>query len=208
MLILRSLAVAATVGLAVVACNSDDPTMNGTGTVVVKLTDAPFPFDSVEKVEVFVVRVDAKQVDVSEAEADEGTDDASEDKGGWQTIAEPNKVIDLLTLRDGKTTNLGQDALPEGTWRAFRLIIDPAQSKITLKDGSNPSIVWPSAARSGLKVQMPAPVELEEGESVEVTIDFDVGESFVLRGNSIKNNGLLFKPVIKAKVVTPAPSAP
>ena len=87
-------------------------------------------------------------------------------------------------------------------------LIDPAQSKVTLKDGSNPSIVWPSASRSGLKVQMPEPVELEDGESAEVTIDFDVGESFVLRGNSIKNNGLLFKPVIKAKVVTPAPAAP
>ncbi|MCR4341206.1 MAG: carboxypeptidase-like regulatory domain-containing protein, partial [Gemmatimonadaceae bacterium] len=29
-------------------------------------------------------------------------------------------------------------------------------------------------------------------------LDFDVGSSFVLRGNSIKNNGLLFKPVIRA----------
>jgi protocatechuate 3,4-dioxygenase beta subunit len=30
-----------------------------------------------------------------------------------------------------------------------------------------------------------------------MVIDFDLGKSFVLRGNSINNNGLLFKPVVR-----------
>jgi hypothetical protein len=29
-------------------------------------------------------------------------------------------------------------------------------------------------------------------------VDFDVANSFVLRGNTILQNGLLFKPVVKA----------
>lgn len=31
-----------------------------------------------------------------------------------------------------------------------------------------------------------------------MVLDFDVGKSFVLRGNTIAQNGLLFKPVIRA----------
>src|SRR6185437_6254617 len=32
----------------------------------------------------------------------------------------------------------------------------------------------------------------------QMVIDFDLGHSFVLRGNSIAKNGLIFKPVIRA----------
>lgn len=213
MMIPRSLAsLPLALGAAVLlgACGSDvSPTQDGTGTIVVKLTDAPFPFELVEKVEVHVVRVDAKREDVSEAQADADTDDDDKNRGGWVTIAEPDAVIDLLTLRDGVTTNLGQQTIQAGTWRAFRLIIDPALSKVTLKDGTNPDVQWPSAGRSGLKVQLDKSVTIDDGESAEVVIDFDVGESFVMRGNSIQNNGLLFKPVIRATVVdAPAPAAP
>lgn len=34
--------------------------------------------------------------------------------------------------------------------------------------------------------------------TTDLLIDFDVGRSFVMRGNSISRNGLLFKPVIHA----------
>jgi hypothetical protein len=33
-----------------------------------------------------------------------------------------------------------------------------------------------------------------------MVLDFDVGNSFVMRGNSLAQNGLLFKPVVKATV--------
>ena len=33
--------------------------------------------------------------------------------------------------------------------------------------------------------------------TTKVLIDFDVAQSFVLRGNSLAQNGLLFKPVIR-----------
>ena len=38
--------------------------------------------------------------------------------------------------------------------------------------------------------------------TTSMLIDFDVGKSFVMRGNSISQNGLLFKPVIHATTVT------
>jgi len=33
-----------------------------------------------------------------------------------------------------------------------------------------------------------------------MVVDFDVANSFVMRGNSLAQNGLLFKPVIRATV--------
>jgi hypothetical protein len=205
----RALAVtAATAGL--IACSGGDGAATGvaagkTGTLLVQLTDAPFPFDSVKSVDVFLVRVDAKMTATDSAEAAKGADDDGRDKGGWTTIAEPKAKVDLLTLRDGKTANLGQKALPAGTYKGFRLVIDPAQSSVTLKNGtvltatSDPGIKFPSADHSGIKVNLDRDVRIGGDSTSAILIDFDVAESFVMRGPAMKN-GLTFKPVLKATV--------
>ncbi|MGH7677805.1 MAG: DUF4382 domain-containing protein [Gemmatimonadaceae bacterium] len=175
--------------VAVQACG--DSTGGGTGLLTVRLTDAPFPFSEVERVDVHIVRIDARTTEPSDEEA-EDADDMSE----WTTIATPNATINLLDLAGGVTTNLGQATLPTGIYDGFRLIIDPSQSSVTLKDGTLPEVKWPSAHKTGIKVKLDEPISLTENGSVMV-VDFDVGRSFVLRGNSIRNNGLLFKPVVR-----------
>ena len=178
---------------AVTACS--DTTGSNTGKLTVKLTDAPFPFAEVSRVDMFVVRIDARTTTASDAE----TTDAS--SSGWTTIASPNAAINLLSLQGGVTTNLGTTTLATGNYNAFRLILDTQKSTITLKDGTvltgGSGIVFPSAAQTGIKINLDAPIQVTQDSSVMV-LDFDVGSSFVMRGNSIKNNGLLFKPVIRA----------
>jgi hypothetical protein len=183
--IFTTLAFAATT-LAACSDNSD------TGKLTVQMTDAPFPFAQVSSVDVFVVRVDARTAPTTDAEAE-----VAGDMSSWTTIASPNKSINLLALQGGVTTNLGTTELSTGTYQGFRLIIDPAQSSITLKDGTKPSVQWPSAAQTGIKINLDQAVEVTEDSSVMI-LDFDVGRSFVMRGNSIAQNGLLFKPVIRA----------
>jgi hypothetical protein len=175
--------------LAFAACSDSSGT--GTGTLSVRLTDAPFPFAQVASVEVFVVRVDAKQASTTD---DEAADENN--KEGWTTVATPNALINLLDLGDGKTMNLGATTLPTGNYQSFRLILDTDQSSITLKDGSTPPIFFPSAAHSGIKVNLDEPIQLTEDGSV-MTLDFDIGRSFVMRGNN-PANGFNFKPVIHA----------
>ncbi|HYC51881.1 MAG TPA: DUF4382 domain-containing protein [Gemmatimonadaceae bacterium] len=177
---------------AATACSDSS---GNSGTLSVRLTDAPFPFSEVERVDIFVVRVDARRTEPSETDAEN-----DEDMSEWVTIGSPGKVINLLDLAGGVTTNLGEATIPTGIYSGFRLVIDPAQSGVTLKDGSEPDVKWPSAAQSGIKVKLDAPVEVDEDGSVLV-LDFDVGRSFVLRGNSIRNNGLLFKPVVRGTAV-------
>jgi uncharacterized surface anchored protein len=187
---LRLFALIAFGTLGVAACSSDS-TGTGTGLLTVRLTDAPFPFSDVTRVDVFVVRVDARTSEPTDAEA---TDESN--TNGWTTVATPNASINLLDLGDGKTTNLGATTLATGTYDGFRLIIDPSKSSITLKDGTKPAIMFPSAGHSGIKVNLATPIQLTENGSV-MTLDFDVGSSFVMRGNDARN-GFIFKPVIRA----------
>ncbi len=201
-----SAAVTAIVVIAV-ACSSNSSTGSAeTGTLQVQLTDAPFSTDSVSRVDVFVIRIDAKQAESDSTDAARGASDDSASANGWTTLATPKQKIELLALRNGVSTVLGDKSVATGSFRSFRLVIDPAQSSVTLKNGlvltstSSPSVSFPSAARSGIKVQLDQPITVGAGAMTKVLIDFDVAQSFVLRGNSLAQNGLLFKPVIKGTV--------
>jgi hypothetical protein len=182
-------------GAAMLACGDSDSnnlTASGTGTVNVALTDAPFPFSQVKSVDIYVLRIDGKIADVDSVEANNVTDSA-----GWKTLVSPNTSINLLNLSGGKTANLGSATLPVGTYRSFRLVIDTDKSSVTLTDDTKPDIKWPSAGKNGIKLLLDKPFDVVDG-TTNMLIDFDVGRSFIMRGNSISQNGLLFKPVIHA----------
>ena len=165
--------------------------------LTVQLTDAPFPFAEVDRVDVFVVRIDARP-----GAADSAAAANESSMSGWQTLVTPNQLVNLLDLANGNTLTLGTASLPNGTYNGFRMIIDTDKSSVTLDDGSKPNIKWPSAGKNGLKVLLDEPVSL--AGVATLVLDFDVGRSFVMRGNSISQNGLLFKPVIHASVVSGA----
>ena len=187
---LAALAIAGTLGLA--ACDdANGPTLTNSGKVNVLLTDAPFPLSEVKSVNIFVTRIDAKLADTDSAEA------ADTDNSGWITLVSPNQSINLLTLTNGQTSNLGIATIPVGTYKSFRMVIDADQSNITLNDDTKPEIKWPSAGKNGIKILLDEPFDVIDGTTT-LLVDFDVGRSFVMRGNSISQNGLLFKPVIHA----------
>ena len=210
----------ATTLLGAVACS--DSTGAGTGTVGVRLTntsiaasvaasvegEVPLPAGSVKSVDIFVVRIDVRRSEPSEDEAAEATEESEAAGGGWVTLAEPNAVIDLMTVADGSTAFLGEAEVAAVDYNGFRLIIDPAKSSITLNDEASTVIggesitglKFPSAAKTGIKIVLTGgPIEVEDGEESTVLVKFDVSKSFVMRGTTIEQNGLLFKPVIHAE---------
>jgi hypothetical protein len=192
--------------VAAVACGSDSTAPSGSGTMVVQLTDAPFPTDSVKSVDVFVVRVDARSNDADSTAAATSMTDDSSSAAGWKTVASPNAMYNLLALQNGTTATLGTTSLSAGSYSGLRLIIDPSKSSLTLKNNqvltstSSPNVTFPSASRSGIKIVVTKPVTVTAGSTTTLLVDFDVANSFVMRGNSLSLNGLLFKPVIKATV--------
>src|SRR5437588_9173512 len=107
----------AAVALSWAGCYQDDASVTALQAVrpqiTVRLTDAPFPYDSLHSVNIYVVRI--------EAEAD--TADTS-GGGKWTVITEPRKTFDLLALQQEATAILGQGELPAGQYRAVRMTID------------------------------------------------------------------------------------
>jgi uncharacterized protein DUF4382 len=203
----------------VAACS--DSTGAGTGTVSVRLTnqsvaasvaadligsdtESPLPAGSIKSVDIFVVRIDAKMAEATDDDAAKDTEDSESEKDGWKTVAEPNKSFDLMTLADGANTLLGDAQVAAGSYKSFRLIIDPAKSSITLNDANNTVIggesitglKFPSADKTGIKIQLSNDLEVKDGETSVLVVKFDVSKSFVMRGSTIDQNGLLFKPVI------------
>ena len=168
--------------------------------------DSPLPAGSVKSVDIFVVRVDAKRENATDDDAAAATEESDAEKDGWVTVAEPNALFDLMKLADGTNTFLGDAEVGAGSYKGFRLIIDPAKSSVTLNDETNTviggeSIVglkFPSADKTGIKINLSGgAVEVKEGETSTLVVKFDVSKSFVMRGGSVEQNGLLFKPVIR-----------
>jgi hypothetical protein len=182
--------------VSLVACSdrsSQDPA--GENTTRVLLTDAPFPFDRVQRVDLYVVSVSGSlSADTSAA-------------GSFVTLATPNRKIDLLALQNGITDELGELELPEGIITAVRLVIDTDLSSITLKDGtvltgsSTPGIAWQSSAgRPVLNALIHEQIEVPDTGGT-VVIDFDVGKAFITPQEidpASTDEGFIFSPVLRA----------
>ena len=188
------------------ACSTDDTTSLGdTGTLTVRLTDAPSLLDSIQRVDIFIDRVDGRQAIASDAEIAANVGNPS--AGGWVTLATPSASFDVFALRNGTTKTLHVASLPTGSYNAFRLVIDPSKSSVTLKNGrvlthnSSPAIRFPSANRSAIRISPSKPVQILGGRTTNLIVDFDVNTSVVQAGSSIERDGLLFTPRITATVV-------
>ena len=133
------------------------------------LTDAPFPFDSVAHVNVYIVRVDATT-----------NPDTTVQDSGWVTIAAPHKVFDLLTVQQGTTTLLGAGTLTAGAYKALRVVIN-ADSSAILWSGNVPAVVnwqeW-NGPEVPLYALVESPVAVPQA-GADIVIDFDVGRSFL-----------------------------
>lgn len=216
--IIRNALLAAAV-LVAAACAGDGVTGTrmkaGQGMLAVKLTDAPIPLDSLQEVNVFVVRIDARRAHTDSAEVNdslevehyEGDDDHDgerRDSTEWVTIATPERAYNLLALQNGVTAFLGASPVDTGHFKAVRLVIDPAQSNIVLKDGtvltmtSTPPVEFERRGRHGLFVELKDALEVHEGSTTTLTLDLKLKESLTLRGRGIRD-GFLFRPVVDGR---------
>jgi hypothetical protein len=182
--------------LALAGCYEEDATgILGGGITSVHLTDAPFPYDSVDRVEVYVVSIAASH----------STDTTGPGSSGWTTITAPRKRFDLLELQQGKTEFVGSGQLPAGQYRAVRMVIDTDSSGIYFYDGRKATVHWPVSGALTLNALVESPVSVHQA-GTDIVIDFDVGRSFV-PGNPLvdlppgyppPNDEFIFIPWIRA----------
>ena len=176
-----------TLGLCVLAaCGDSTPTTAKAGTETsVLLTDAPFPYDSVTRVDVYIERIEAST-----------SGDTTGTSSGWVTIAEPKRTFNLLDLQNGETAILGSTKLAVGQYRALRMTLDTRKSQVTAINGPI-GVDWGfSAGTPVLYAYVEQPMEVGDG-SGSIVIDFDVGRSFLCPGTFCTGT-LLFSPVFRA----------
>ena len=152
------------------ACYQDDTSTTGNGKPVARvlLTDAPFPYDSVQHVNIYVDRIEAN------------TSPDTSGGGAWVLIAQPRQVFDLLTLQQGGTAFLGEHELAAGQYSSIRMFIRADLSAILWSDGSPAHIQWPAPGTGeiGLYALVEAPLAVSSSGAV-IVIDFDLGRSFL-----------------------------
>jgi hypothetical protein len=191
-----------TLGLALILAACDPGTDPALSTVKVKLTDAPA--DVIASAEVWISRVYLRGV---EEEADPGTTDTPEADGQVDLFndAENPLQLDLLTLQDGVTADI-TDAIQvsAAAYQGLRLVVDRAVvtlvDGVTFEDGSNAATLFvPSGMESGIKVNLNDILDLQEGETTTIVVDFDVYASFVVQQNQSDGTirSILMNPVLQ-----------
>lgn len=199
---IRAASAALTLLLLLAACDFVGEDTKGRGTLRLLLTDAPFPFDLVQEANVTIERIDIIRADdAANDAADDAADDAAPADGDpdveVEVVLDEDRRFNLLDLRNGVTAMLGDVELREGRYAQLRIIVRDAD--IVLKDGRTFDMKVPSGAQTGIKVLL-NDLEVAEGAVTELTLDFDVSESFIVQGSTTSAAGIkgfLFKPVIK-----------
>ncbi|HBU76510.1 MAG TPA: hypothetical protein DEF18_00260 [Muricauda sp.] len=180
-----------------VSCSDDEGNggnPQGTGTLSVQLTDAPFPYELVAEANVTVYKVEARRVS-------EDDDDDALTVSPYITLMEEEIETNLLELTNGLTLQLAEIEVPVGTYDQVRVYVKGVN--VVLTDGTVYDLKVPSGDSSGIKVFIDPGITVVGGLSSDLLLDFDVSRSFVAKGN-LDVNGFNFKPVIKASNLSTA----
>lgn len=155
----------------IAACNKD----NGTGTMTVRMKDAPIDFDS--------VNVEVVAVDIHYSSSSGGN-------SGWISLPTHAGVYNLLDLQNNVTAVLvNNNVLPAGSITQMRLIL--GSNNWVVIDSIPFPLELSSQNKTGLKININS--DIAAGDSVDVLIDFDAEASIIETGQL----NYKLKPVVK-----------
>ncbi len=169
----------------IVGCGDNSVTDGDVGTLVVRLTDAPFPIDLVDEANVTINKIELRE-------------SADGDDPFLTLIEDVELPFNLLDLQNDVTGDLVQIEIPVGSYNLVRLYV--SEANVILKDGTNFDLTVPSGAQTGIKIFIEPAIEVVGGLTSELLLDFDVSKSFVVQGDPNTPagiNGFIFKPVIR-----------
>lgn len=181
-------------------CSTDGNTMGeDQGRLVVRLTDAPFPYSSVAEANVTVFKIEARLKDGTAEEESEGMGPIMEGDSPFVTLMEEEIPVNLLDLTNGITEKLADLEVPAGSYDLIRVYVKGVN--VVLADDTTHDLKVPSGEQTGIKVFIRPDLVVAGGLTTEVLLDFDVSRSFIAKGSAKSPGGITgfnFKPVIKA----------
>jgi len=198
-----AIAMVALVGAGLSACG-DSTGVDGDAHLRVLLTDAAADYIGMASVDIGAVELIPAGGGAPIVLTDDGTDG----------------LIDLLGLQDAATMVLGEADVEAGAYAQLRLIVEAA--RVTLAEGyeftdgsTEKDLDVPSGAQTGIKLVLgvadgdedqDGPLIIAPGD-MEVVLDFDVNQSFVIQGNPetpAEISSVLFKPTIRVALPSAA----
>jgi hypothetical protein len=154
-------------GLVLVAgCSKKDSIVSGqAGSVRVRMTDAPGPFDAVNLV--------VTEVSIHHGETESDT------TGGWEVLSTTPATYDLMQLRNGVFATLGQAMVPAGHYTQVRLKLGEGSTVVV--GGVTYPLTVPSGMQSGYKLN--GEFDVPANQLVDLALDFDAARSIHLTGS-------------------------
>ena len=151
------LALAAVIALlALVGCSAA-PTSTTSGSVRVRMTDAPGPGDAVNLV-------------VNQVAIHRGLSDSI---SGWEILSDRAATYDLMKLRNGVFATLAEGSAPAGHYTQIRLKLGAGSNVVV--DGVTYPLTVPSGMQSGYKLV--GEFDVPASGLVELALDFDAARS-------------------------------
>jgi Domain of unknown function (DUF4382) len=155
------------------------------GTLRLAITDAPG------------CGYDAVHVTIDRIRVNQNANAGDVDSGWSEIVLSPAKRVELLSLSNGVLEELGQTALPSGTYTQLRLVLapndaaNPLANSVTPTGSAETALTTPSAQQSGLKLNVD--IDVASNQLADFVLDFNACKSIVKRGSSGQYN---LKPVI------------
>jgi hypothetical protein len=167
---LLALAAVATL-MAMVGC-STTPISTSSGTVRLRMTDAPGSYDAVNLV--------VNQVAIHRGLPDSlEQDGVSDSVSGWEILSDRVATYDLMKLRNGLFATLAEGLAPAGHYTQIRLKLGAGSNVVV--DGVTYPLTVPSGLQSGYKLV--GEFDVPASRLVELALDFDAARSIHQTGN-------------------------
>lgn len=185
----------AIVVLIIPGCSTTDTGTIDTGTLALKLIDAPVDSENIAGVYIAISKIEVNK--------------STGDNANWETVKEFDEMLEynLLDLTDGNFALLGEFELTAGQYNQIRFILDiqehGQQSPTTpgcyvqFTDGSSESLFVPSGGQTGYKAV--GAFEVPANGEVQVTVDFDLRKALQVTGQG-NNQRYILKPTLRLVV--------
>ena len=181
-------------GLFIAGCgNHQNIIPENKGRINIQLTDSPYPVYLINSTMVTIDKVELRQSRVNGKE---------EKQDSFIVISNKKMTVNLRELSNGIKERIGSADLLPGTYDMIRLHMVDAMVK--LKDGTTFNLDVPNDVTSGINIEISPAIQLVEGQSSDVLIDFDASSSFTINGKQeYPIKGFTFSPVIQAASLSP-----
>jgi hypothetical protein len=212
---------AAILGLTILllfSCRENETIQPELGKLVVKMTDAPFPKDSVREARVKIVKIEIAVIDTTKGMSSKQLEQEKEKHKGmvshgknnsyldketfgktYLTISTTEQVINLLELSNGITKIITEAHLPSGIYSQVVLYI--TEATIVTTKGTVYTVKLPSGSTRGIVINIVPTIMIVKGLQTTLLLDVDVNRSFIIREKKksiFDFPGFEFKPVIRA----------